>query len=85
MALMVSSTLIKLTLRVWLLKMFCLEAVVGVLVGTGFELSRELTAADKKVSLLCCSVLDDMLFCEWSAPPHPPPPYLVCHSLLIKY
>lgn len=44
--------------------MFCLEAVVGVLVGTGFELSLELTAADKKISLLCCSVLDDMLFCE---------------------
>ncbi|KAM6936883.1 Fanconi anemia group A protein [Xenentodon cancila] len=37
-----------------------LSTVLGVLVGTGFELSPD-SAADKKISLLCCSVLDDML------------------------
>ncbi|KAM4573595.1 Fanconi anemia group A protein [Odontesthes bonariensis] len=35
-----------------------LTTVVGVLVGTGFDP----TAADRKISLLCCSMLDDMLF-----------------------
>ncbi|XP_051239093.1 Fanconi anemia group A protein isoform X2 [Dicentrarchus labrax] len=39
-----------------------LSTVVGVLVGTGFELSHELAAADRRISLLCCSVLDEMLF-----------------------
>ncbi|XP_067356273.1 Fanconi anemia group A protein isoform X4 [Channa argus] len=36
--------------------------IVGVLVGSGFEQSHESAAPDKKISLLCCSVLDDMLF-----------------------
>ncbi|XP_026166974.1 Fanconi anemia group A protein isoform X2 [Mastacembelus armatus] len=35
---------------------------VGVLVGSGFERSHEPTAPDKRISLLCCSVLDAMLF-----------------------
>ncbi|XP_037623080.1 Fanconi anemia group A protein-like [Sebastes umbrosus] len=39
-----------------------LSTVVGVLVGSGFELSQEPAAADRRMSLLCCSVLDDMLF-----------------------
>ncbi|XP_029289893.1 Fanconi anemia group A protein isoform X3 [Cottoperca gobio] len=39
-----------------------LSTVVGVLVGTGFELSSEAAAADRRMSLLCCSMLDDMLF-----------------------
>ncbi|KAL7401651.1 hypothetical protein ABVT39_002672 [Epinephelus coioides] len=39
-----------------------LSTVVGVLVGTGFEASQEPAAADRKTSLFCCSVLDDMLF-----------------------
>ncbi|KAJ4937773.1 hypothetical protein JOQ06_002404 [Pogonophryne albipinna] len=37
-----------------------LSAVVGVLVGAGFEQSPE--AADRRGSLLCCSLLDLMLF-----------------------
>ena len=37
-------------------------AVVGVLVGAGFEQSPE--AADRRGSLMCCSLLDLMLFCE---------------------
>ncbi|XP_059191150.1 Fanconi anemia group A protein isoform X2 [Centropristis striata] len=37
-------------------------SLVGVLVGNGFELSQEPAAADRRMSLLCCSVLDDMLF-----------------------
>ncbi|KAK5868019.1 hypothetical protein PBY51_012466 [Eleginops maclovinus] len=37
-----------------------LSAVVGVLVGAGFEQSPE--AADRRGSLLCCSVLDHILF-----------------------
>lgn len=41
-----------------------LSAVVGVLVGLGFQLSSEPAAVDKRISRLCCSVLDDMLFCE---------------------
>ncbi|KAG8012883.1 Fanconi anemia group A protein, partial [Nibea albiflora] len=40
----------------------CVVAVVGVLVGTGFELSREPAGPDRRTSQLCCSVLDDMLF-----------------------
>ncbi|XP_026221305.1 Fanconi anemia group A protein isoform X2 [Anabas testudineus] len=36
--------------------------VAGVLVGSGFEQSHEPAAPDMKISLLCCSVLDDMLF-----------------------
>ncbi|XP_044047745.1 Fanconi anemia group A protein [Siniperca chuatsi] len=39
-----------------------LSTVVGVLVGTGFDVSHEPAAADRRISLLCCSVLDDMLF-----------------------
>ncbi|XP_031724039.1 Fanconi anemia group A protein [Anarrhichthys ocellatus] len=39
-----------------------LSTVVGVLVGSGFELIQEPAAADRRASLLCCSVLDDMLF-----------------------
>ncbi|TMS05571.1 Fanconi anemia group A protein [Larimichthys crocea] len=39
-----------------------LSTVVGVLVGTGFELSREPAGPDRRTSQLCCSVLDDMLF-----------------------
>ncbi|CAG5958374.1 unnamed protein product [Menidia menidia] len=35
-----------------------LETVVGVLVGTGFNP----TTPHRKISLLCCSILDDMLF-----------------------
>ncbi|XP_070828741.1 Fanconi anemia group A protein-like isoform X3 [Chaetodon trifascialis] len=38
------------------------STVVGVLVGTGFEGSSEPAAADRRISVLCCSVLDDMLF-----------------------
>ncbi|XP_030587909.1 Fanconi anemia group A protein isoform X2 [Archocentrus centrarchus] len=39
-----------------------LTTVVGVLVGAGFELSPAPAAAGRRISLLCCSVLDDMLF-----------------------
>ncbi|KAK2841725.1 hypothetical protein Q5P01_011925 [Channa striata] len=39
-----------------------LMMVVGVLVGSGFEQSQESVAPDTKISRLCCSVLDDMLF-----------------------
>ncbi|XP_041795312.1 Fanconi anemia group A protein-like [Chelmon rostratus] len=39
-----------------------LSTVVGVLVGTGFELSNEPAATDRRIPLLCCSVLDNMLF-----------------------
>ncbi|XP_041852681.1 Fanconi anemia group A protein-like isoform X2 [Melanotaenia boesemani] len=39
-----------------------LTTVAGVLVGAGFDLSRDGAAADRKISLLCCSVLDDMIF-----------------------
>ncbi|KAM4618892.1 Fanconi anemia group A protein [Polymixia lowei] len=38
-----------------------LTTVVGVLVGTGFEESQGTAAPNRRVSLLCCSVLDDML------------------------
>ncbi|XP_070763444.1 Fanconi anemia group A protein-like [Enoplosus armatus] len=38
-----------------------LSTVVGVLAGTGFELRHEPAATDRRMSLLCCSVLDDML------------------------
>ncbi|XP_070686694.1 Fanconi anemia group A protein homolog [Pempheris klunzingeri] len=38
-----------------------LSTVVGVLVGTGFELSHEPAAADRRISLLCCSALDSIL------------------------
>lgn len=48
--------------------MSCVLAVVGVLVGSGFEVSPELAAADKSVSLLSCSLLDDVIACESSAP-----------------
>lgn len=41
--------------------------MVGVLVGSGFEVRPELAAADKRVSLLSCSLLDDVIFCESSA------------------
>ncbi|XP_039892230.1 Fanconi anemia group A protein isoform X2 [Simochromis diagramma] len=39
-----------------------LSSVVGVLVGAGFELRRDPAAADRRLSLLCCSILDDLLF-----------------------
>uniref|UniRef100_A0AAQ4NYS8 FA complementation group A n=1 Tax=Gasterosteus aculeatus aculeatus TaxID=481459 RepID=A0AAQ4NYS8_GASAC len=39
-----------------------LSTVVGVLVGSGFELSPRPAAADRKAQLLCCSALDDLLF-----------------------
>ncbi|XP_053175938.1 Fanconi anemia group A protein [Scomber japonicus] len=39
-----------------------LSTVLGVLVGTGFQLSHDPAAGNRGVSLLCCSVLDDMLF-----------------------
>uniref|UniRef100_UPI0037E8740A Fanconi anemia group A protein-like n=1 Tax=Semicossyphus pulcher TaxID=241346 RepID=UPI0037E8740A len=39
-----------------------LSTVVGVLVGTAFEQTNDAAAADRRTSLLCCSVLDDMLF-----------------------
>ncbi|XP_050929308.1 LOW QUALITY PROTEIN: Fanconi anemia group A protein [Lates calcarifer] len=39
-----------------------LSMVVGVLVGSGFEQSREAAAPDRRISLLCCAVLDEMLF-----------------------
>ncbi|TDH09055.1 hypothetical protein EPR50_G00082630 [Perca flavescens] len=39
-----------------------LSTVVGVLLGSGFELSQESAASDRRISQLCCSVLDDMLF-----------------------
>ncbi|XP_071767373.2 Fanconi anemia group A protein [Centroberyx gerrardi] len=38
-----------------------LSTVVGVLVGAGFEGSQEPAAPNRRVSLLCCSVLDHML------------------------
>ncbi|XP_047201810.1 Fanconi anemia group A protein-like isoform X5 [Girardinichthys multiradiatus] len=38
-----------------------LSTVAGVLVGAGFELRPDLAAAERKISLLCRSVLDDML------------------------
>lgn len=46
----------------------CVSAVVGVLVGSGFELSPRPAAADRKAQLLCCSALDDLLFCESAWP-----------------
>lgn len=49
-------------------KVFCVSGVVGVLVGAGFELRRDPAAADRKLSLLCCSILDDLLFCESARP-----------------
>ncbi|XP_039988971.1 Fanconi anemia group A protein isoform X2 [Xiphias gladius] len=39
-----------------------LSMVVGVLVGSGFEPSHEPAVPDRRISLLCCSVLDEMLF-----------------------
>ncbi|XP_054589438.1 Fanconi anemia group A protein isoform X2 [Nothobranchius furzeri] len=39
-----------------------LTTVVGVLVATAFEQNRAVAAADRKISVLCCSVLDDVLF-----------------------
>ncbi|XP_034445145.1 Fanconi anemia group A protein isoform X2 [Hippoglossus hippoglossus] len=40
-----------------------LSTVVGVLVGCGFELNSEPAAPDqRRISLLCCSLLDEMLF-----------------------
>ncbi|XP_074533499.1 Fanconi anemia group A protein [Halichoeres trimaculatus] len=39
-----------------------LLTVVGVLVGVGFEQSPDPASAERRTSLLCCSVLDDMLF-----------------------
>ncbi|XP_023253185.1 Fanconi anemia group A protein [Seriola lalandi dorsalis] len=39
-----------------------LSMLVGVLVGSGFERSPEPAAPDRRVSLLCCSLLDEMLF-----------------------
>ncbi|XP_062245044.1 Fanconi anemia group A protein isoform X2 [Platichthys flesus] len=40
-----------------------LSTVVGVLVGCGFELNSEPAAPDqRRTSLLCCSLLDEMLF-----------------------
>ncbi|XP_040894604.1 Fanconi anemia group A protein isoform X2 [Toxotes jaculatrix] len=39
-----------------------MSLVVGVLVGSGFELSHEPAGPDRRISLLCCSVLDEMLF-----------------------
>ncbi|XP_029908824.1 Fanconi anemia group A protein isoform X2 [Myripristis murdjan] len=38
-----------------------LSVVVGVLVGAGFEESQESAAPNRKLGVLCCSVLDDML------------------------
>ncbi|KAM3870011.1 LOW QUALITY PROTEIN: Fanconi anemia group A protein [Diretmus argenteus] len=38
-----------------------LSTVVGVLVGTGFEENQEPAAPNRRISLLCRSVLDDML------------------------
>ncbi|MEQ2195728.1 hypothetical protein XENOCAPTIV_017413, partial [Xenoophorus captivus] len=38
-----------------------LSTVAGVLVGAGFEVRPDLAAAERKISLLCRSVLDDML------------------------
>ncbi|XP_037834269.1 Fanconi anemia group A protein isoform X3 [Kryptolebias marmoratus] len=38
-----------------------LSAVIGVVVKTGFEQSRGPAAADRRISMLCCSVLNDML------------------------
>lgn len=44
------------------------SGVVDVLVGAGFELRRDPAAADRRLSLLCCSILDDLLFCESACP-----------------
>ncbi|XP_013889233.1 Fanconi anemia group A protein, partial [Austrofundulus limnaeus] len=38
-----------------------LSTVIGVLVKTGFDQSRDAAAADRKLSVLCCSMLDEML------------------------
>lgn len=41
--------------------------MVGVLVGSGFDVRPELAAAaDKRVSLLSCTLLDDVIVCESS-------------------
>ncbi|XP_034541105.1 Fanconi anemia group A protein-like isoform X2 [Notolabrus celidotus] len=39
-----------------------LSTVVGVLVGIGFEQSHDPASSERRTSLLCCSVLDDLLF-----------------------
>ncbi|XP_051807551.1 Fanconi anemia group A protein [Acanthochromis polyacanthus] len=39
-----------------------LSALLGVLVGSGFERSDDPTAADRRISPICRSVLDDVLF-----------------------
>lgn len=43
----------------------CISAVVGFLVGGGFEKIHNAAATDVKISLLCCSVMDDLLLCEF--------------------
>lgn len=67
--------------------------------GTGFQLSHDPAAGDRGVSLLCCSVLDDMLFCEspltlscankifsnalWFTPLDPES-YFLCPSIILE-
>lgn len=55
-------------LRTVELKTSCVSAVVGVLVGSGFDPTQDPAAPDRRAPPLCCSVLDDMLSCE-SEPP----------------
>lgn len=44
-----------------------ISALVGFLVGRGFEQVPDAAAADGTIALLCCSVMDDLLCCEfWS-------------------
>ena len=42
----------------------CIAAVVGVLVGTGFEENQGPLGPSRRTSATCCSILDDMLYCE---------------------
>lgn len=48
----------------------CFSVAAGVLVGSGFERSHKPAAPEMKTSALCCSILDELLFCE-STPPCP--------------
>ena len=47
----------------------CIAAVVGVLVGTGFEENQGPSGPSRRTSVTCCSILDDMLYCESCFPP----------------
>ena len=42
----------------------CVSAVLGILVGTAFEEIQDTGATNRRLSLFCGSLLDDMLSCE---------------------